>query len=114
MVVKCRYAVVFQPVGNLACLLAVSCINDCGTRCSLEDIQNGLILVFRIGDKIFEVLTLKTHPLDIGRREQQFVLNVADYLWRCGCRYGQNGFSWEDVADVGYLQIGGAEVVSPL
>ena len=93
----------------------VTGIDDGGTVHTFQYVNQFLGLVFGVADNIGKVLPFKAHAEGLCPfPEAQLHLNVFDYL-RCGgsgqCQYRDIG---EHLADVGNLQIGGAEVVPPL
>ena len=90
---------------------------DDGTslRYALQDVYHLFCLVFRWAHHVDEVLALETHGDDVLFLEPQLVLNVVHHLWRGSGGERQNGHRvGDDVAQLGNLLIGRAEVVAPL
>ena len=70
--------------------------------------------VFGVSDDICKIAAQETHLEDVLLTEFQFVLYVFHYSRCCrGCKR-KHRFSWQTVPKLGYLQVRGAEVISPL
>ena len=93
---------------------AVADVDDGTARHPLEDVQKFLGFVARAAYDVGQVLALETHAENILFPKLQPFLDVCHDFGGSGGRQCQYGYSRKHATHLGYLQVGGSEVVSPL
>ena len=114
MVVGCRDAVGLQKFSHFPCPFAVAGIGDGRPRKAVQNMEQFGRLVFRIADNVGQVFPFEAHAEDIPLGESQPLLDIF-YHFGCSCgRQCQNGYTRQQLAYFGNLQVGRTEVISPL
>ena len=114
MVIGGRDVQLLQFLGYLLTFPSAAHVDDGAARHLAENMHEFLDLVLGRAHHISQVLALKAHAEDVLLAEMQLLLDVVGHLRRCGGSQGQHGCVGFDLAEVGNLEVGGAEVVAPL
>ena len=114
MVVECGYVVAGEPLCDVLCFFAAVCVDDGASGVFPECFEYFAGFVLCVADGVCEVGADEAHAVYARVVHLEVCGDVADDLWcGCGCECEQ-GCGGALLAELCYLEVCGAEVVSPL